>query len=499
MKHTSFSPVLGLLPLLGLGGCGMFSGDRIPEVTNAARLNVAMAAEASGDHQMAVQIYAGALARDPSDVQAAIRYARALVNNRQVGLARELLSRQMASRPGHPDLSREFATIEVMQGQAASAVPRFDVALAANANDVRALVNKGIALDMLGRHPEAQQLYLRADALSPDDPAVRNNMAMSLMLLGRAAEANQVLQGVANHADNSPRMRNNMAVVAAANGDMARARQLTAGDISDVELQSLVTQLRVAPVDETPVASMPMPVSVAPVAATPVIATPVAVSAPSGQESATPIPLAVPAPASAASPRAVPVRAQNKPNAGRLNMTAVTPAVIARVLERAIEKEAAYIGAAPTAAAAPVFAAHAQMRPASVGATAPAVATAMAGPRRTEAAQFGYSVQLASVGSEEGARTEWRTINRRLPFMMQGREAMVDRATRGEGGFFWRLRTPGFSELGAARQFCAELQQAGQDCFVTGGRRTLAAANLPARPVVAPDAATGSAAQSPEG
>lgn len=511
--------MFGLLPLLGLSGCGMFSGDRIPEVTNTARLNVALAAEASGDGQMALQIYASALAKDPSDTKAAVQYARALVNNRQLGLARELLSRQLAARPGQPDLSREFGTIEVLQGQAASAVPRFDVALNANPHDVRALVNKGIALDMLGRHAEAQQLYHRADALSPDDPAVRNNLAMSLMLHGRTQEASDILQGMTGGTTDNPRIRNNMAVLAAASGDMARARQLTAGVISDVELQSLASQVRGVTQAATPLAALPAPAALAPVAVAPLdagVAGALPLTVPGQDATVTPV--------TSPTPRAVPARMQDKRGAGRLNMTEASPRpiadVIARVFEQAVEKEAAFIGDAPSVDRGPTLAHGMQILPAvaasplriraAVGpataapmpvATAP-VATAP-GPRRTITSRTGYSVQLATVGSESGAQSEWRRVNANTPFLMIGREAVVDQGIRADGRGFWRLRTAGFTDFGAARQFCDELKLSGRDCFVTGGRvpqaTALPAADRAAPGAPIPDASASPAVRSPEG
>ncbi len=528
MKHIHLSPIFGLLPLIGLGGCGMLGGDRTPEVTNAARLNVAMAAEAAGDNQMALQIYATAMARDPNDVRAAVQYARALVNNRQVGLARELLSRQLASHPGQPDLSREFGTIEVLQGQAASALPRFDVALAANPNDVKALVNKGIALDMLGQHAEAQALYGRADVIAPDDPTVRSNLAMSLMLSGRSSEAGQVMQGVASTAADVPRIRNNMAVVAAANGDMSRARQLSAGEVSDAELQSLATQLRNMP-QTAPVPVSAAPAAPAPIARAPEAVAPLPVSAASATTPVTiqpadtagtgALPLAVPGPQESAAPAqsptraATPPRAQDKRSAGRLNMTAVTPAEVARALEQAIEKEAAFIGAAPTASASPTLSEGARILPAiaasplrlhraNVGVPVTAVEPAriLPAPQHAEGPRVGYSVQLAAVGSQSGAQQEWVRINNRVPFLLMGREATMDRGQHADGREYWRLRTSGFAAFGAAREFCDALKLAGQDCFVTGGRAQHAAA----RPVAAPVPETGAspaaaAAQSPEG
>jgi hypothetical protein len=391
----------------------------------------------------------------------------------------------------------------VLQGQPGPAIARFDTALLANPSDVRAMVNKGIALDMLGRHAEAQDLYRRADTLSPDDPAVRSNLAMSLMLSGQAQQAADIMQNMGLSADNIPRVRNNMAVMAAANGDMVRARRLSSGEISDVELQSLASQLRNAP--------QPGPVSEAapdaaapavPVAAAPVAVAPIPVATDAGA-----VPLTVPGQSPAPAPRPVQTRAQDKRGAGRLYMTEasppVTPAEVARVIELAMEKEAAFIGQGPTTettARLPVVAAVAasplRARPAMPEAgAAPAMMPAVAGSAgipTSSGLRLGYSVQIATVETEIGARSEWRRISNRHPYLLLGREAVVDQVSRSDGREFWRVRTPGFAEFAAARQFCDELKLAGQDCFISGNRGRVMPAVAP-KPTAVPEL------QSPEG
>ena len=81
---------------------------------------------------------------------------------------------------------------------------------------------------------------------------------------------------------------------------------------------------------------------------------------------------------------------------------------------------------------------------------------------------------------------------------LMGREARVDAVTRAGGRNFWRLRTPGFIDYAAARQFCDELKLAGRDCFVSGLRGNRAA-TTPRREPIAPAASITPATLSPEG
>jgi len=474
MKPFPSPRVLGLLPLLGLASCGLLSDDGRAELTNASRLNVAMAAEASGDNQMALQMYAAAVAKDPADTNATIHYARALVNARRIGLAREILARQLAARPGQPELSREVATIDVLQGQPAAALPRFDIALAANPSDVRALVNKAIALDMMGNHTDAQAIYRRADTLSPDDPAIRNNLAMSMMLDGRPAEATQVLQTVAEAPVTMPRIRNNMAVLAAANGDMARARELSAGEISDAELRALAAQLR----RSDPGAAVPA----APIAAAPDPA-PAASAERPARRPARPS-------AAAATPRPTPaMRVHDKPTAPaarteRLNMTAVEP-IVPDLVEQLAEKIAnAFATPSATygtrAGVVPAMATTGlRMRSAALPHTGmpnagmpsageqSGLPVVQPGPRRASGQDAGFAVQLGALDTPRAANTAWRMMLARMPDLMQGHAAGIMRLMRDDGRVFWRLRSFGFSDRDAAEQFCDDVKAQGTDCFVT--------------------------------
>lgn len=69
------------------------------------------------------------------------------------------------------------------------ALEAYEQALHLNPNDVRIYVNKGIALDELGRYEEALAAYEQALSLSPNDTPILVNKGADLDALGRYEEA----------------------------------------------------------------------------------------------------------------------------------------------------------------------------------------------------------------------------------------------------------------------------------------------------------------------
>jgi Flp pilus assembly protein TadD len=94
----------------------------------------------------------------------------------------------------------------------------------------------------MGRHPEAQESYRRAQALAPDAISVANNLGLSLLLDGRPEEARAVLEPLARRSDAPQRVTANAAISLAATGDEAGARAML-GD-PDADLRSLAESFR---------------------------------------------------------------------------------------------------------------------------------------------------------------------------------------------------------------------------------------------------------------
>jgi len=88
--------------------------------------------------------------------------------------------------------------------------------------------------------------------------------------------------------------------------------------------------------------------------------------------------------------------------------------------------------------------------------------TAASAPAATSA----FLVQLASVKSATGATQEWSRLQRDFPDLLSDMKLRVDRASLGERGAFFRIRTGPFDDREQAHGLCRELTAREQSCLV---------------------------------
>jgi Flp pilus assembly protein TadD len=198
---------------------------------------VAQAADASGNTELALSMYMTAAASAPDNIDLQLRCADALARRGKIGEARRLLEERLRARPGQSDLTRALALIDLVAGRPAQAIAGLDRVLAGNPGDMRALVDKGVALDLQGQHAAAQAIYQQALATAPNDAAAKNNLALSLMLEGRTRQALETLAPMQDAAGSPLRLRMNLGILYAATGDAERSRLLlgdraSGGDVS---------------------------------------------------------------------------------------------------------------------------------------------------------------------------------------------------------------------------------------------------------------------------
>lgn len=115
----------------------------------------------------------------------------------------------------------------------AQALAYADKARAIAPADPRVLVARGVVLDMLQRHAEAQDSYRLVLAAAPHDIPARNDLALSLTMTGQYQEAVDILTPIAKSATATPRLRQNLALVYGLMGDMERAKALSQVDLDD--------------------------------------------------------------------------------------------------------------------------------------------------------------------------------------------------------------------------------------------------------------------------
>jgi Flp pilus assembly protein TadD len=223
-----------------LAGCAAQEGNG-PQGSMSAeeRLRLAAAAEASGDRDMAVSMYASAASEAPGNTPTQLRCAEGLARNGRIEDAAALLARRLKNAPHDPEVLETLGAIQVLAGQPAHAVQTLSQVLVAKPDDVKALANKAIALDVLRRHDEAQRLYRQALVVVPGDAAISNDLALSLMLSGKAEEARQVLSPFRDVEGLPERMRVNLGILDAADGHSDEARQLLGTHIGAADLATL--------------------------------------------------------------------------------------------------------------------------------------------------------------------------------------------------------------------------------------------------------------------
>jgi Flp pilus assembly protein TadD len=250
MTRTPIRYAALLLAAGTLAACANPGEVRDPDT--ASRLRVASAAEANGQMDVALSMYGSAAARDPNNAEVQARFAAALMRAGNRAQAEQVLAAAVQRRPDDPRLMLELGRMRLRSGAAGEALGLFDRVLARDARSVPALDGRGVALDLMGRHPEAQESYRRAQALAPDSISVANNLGLSLLLDGRPDEARAVLEPLARRADANQRVTANYAVALAATGDEAAARSVLGGEEADLRGVAEVLRVNRQVIEVTP-------------------------------------------------------------------------------------------------------------------------------------------------------------------------------------------------------------------------------------------------------
>ena len=145
----------------------------------AAMMRIGEAAEASQDWGGADIFYRRASELDPH--LAAARLAHARVMARQGDLEGALTALREAHRAHADDepITAARGRMLVAARRPAEGLAVFEDGLRADAGSTELLVGKGVALDLLSRHAEAQDAYEASLKIDPDNAAARKNLALS--------------------------------------------------------------------------------------------------------------------------------------------------------------------------------------------------------------------------------------------------------------------------------------------------------------------------------
>ncbi len=295
-----------LVPVLLLASCAQQS-----PATNAVAtaqigtntLNVADAAIAGGDPNMALSVSQSILASDPGNVQALEHEGDAYYALNRCPAA--IAAYQLALK--HDPKASEAETGQgrcLLKTDPRSAEQAFLRAIQDDPGNANALNDLGIARDLQGNFAGAVEPYQQALLADPSLTAVEVNLGLSLALSGNGPQALQYLGPLATSQQATPKIRQDYAAALVATGRVSEARQVLAVDLPPDQVNraiagftNLIQQSQSVPPPAPPPPTVQRVPAPAPVSATPL------------PQSAN-IPAAMPVPLAAAAPTPAPMPAQ---------------------------------------------------------------------------------------------------------------------------------------------------------------------------------------------
>jgi Flp pilus assembly protein TadD len=235
-----------ILPLMGCTttqypGLPSFSSDshaRAGAADAGAALRLARATRQAGDLTTAIPLYRN-LATAPSVApEVLVEFGDALVEGGFPDDAIDVYSRVGPRSPAHLGALLGIARADLKLGDPSAALGYLATALDIAPRDPRVLVDKGVALDTLNRHAEAQACYRTVLSEAPRYVSARNNLALSLALTGQFEEALALITPLVRSSAANARTRENMALIYGLMGDADRAASLSRMDLDEGTTQA---------------------------------------------------------------------------------------------------------------------------------------------------------------------------------------------------------------------------------------------------------------------
>ncbi len=181
---------------------------------------------------------------NPRDVEAAIRYARALRATGQRQQAAAVLEKASIQNPDSKAILGAYGRALADVGNFTQALDVLSRAHTPDQPDWRILSVQGAVLDQMGRHEEAQRHYASALRIVPEEPSVLSNLGLSYALSKKLADAEATLRRASTKAKTDKRVRQNLALVVGLQGRFAEAETIARADLPPAEAAANVAYLK---------------------------------------------------------------------------------------------------------------------------------------------------------------------------------------------------------------------------------------------------------------
>lgn len=235
---------LAFCVMLAISGCATVS-DQFGQGNSApSSLRLAESAESQGDHETAATLYRQEFSANPDSIDALLGLGRSYRNLGQTDRGEKALREALSRRGNDPDIMLELGRTQLASGRADAALDTLQRAHAIAPRDLRIITARGIALDHLSRHSEAQIEYQKGLKIDPTDFALLSNLALSRGLSGAPAAGIQILRELVRDSEATARTRGNLALLYGISGREREARATLSVDLDDGEIEENIAYYR---------------------------------------------------------------------------------------------------------------------------------------------------------------------------------------------------------------------------------------------------------------
>jgi Flp pilus assembly protein TadD len=225
--------------VFSLSACSMelSSGGDGSTTAGADTLRLAQATSEAGDNETAARLFEKVLVADPVSVPALLGAGNSYARMGQNSRAEAVLLRAHELAPSNAEVLTTLARVYLAQHRSQMAVEAYDKALRVDQRNVSALTGKGVALDTLSQHKQAQGVYEDGLSYYPTNFILRSNYALSLALSGDIIRGTAILQELVKDPLAAPYVRGNLALVYGLDGRDNEARATLSLDMKPDEVE----------------------------------------------------------------------------------------------------------------------------------------------------------------------------------------------------------------------------------------------------------------------
>jgi Flp pilus assembly protein TadD len=239
--YARFLASTASLAILVLGLCSCQT-DGTSDITGS--LGEKSEKSRAGEPLHGVDFYRDRSRAKPEDIDATLRYGKALRAAGQRSQAVAVLEQATIAHPGDKALIAGYGRALADNGNFQQAFDVLSRAHTPDDPDWRILSAQGAVLDQLGRGEEARQYYASALRISPEEPSVLSNLGLSYVLSKDLPKAEETLRRAYGRADADSRVRQNLALVVGLRGHVAEAESILKANRPAEEAAADVAYLR---------------------------------------------------------------------------------------------------------------------------------------------------------------------------------------------------------------------------------------------------------------